>query len=128
VPEAIRVIGGMVPGGWPEVMRRNHELAVQARRILCPSLGVEPPCPEEMLGSMSAVILPRGLDRGPAGKNGLDPLHELLAGQYFIEPVIFAWGDPMKKILRVSAQLYNTEAQYILLGEVLRKIAEGTGG
>lgn len=35
VPEAIRWMGGLRPGGWPELRRRNHELTVQARKILC---------------------------------------------------------------------------------------------
>jgi isopenicillin-N epimerase len=122
VPEAIRVMGAMVDGGWPEVMRRNRDLAIAGRRVLCKSLGLAAPCPEDMLGSMSAIMLPKGMDLGPAGKSGLDPLQEMLLKNYFIEPVVFAWSQRPLKILRVSAQLYNAEPQYRLLAEVLGEI------
>ena len=40
VPAAIRCVESLVPGGWPEVMKRNHELAVEARLILVRALGL----------------------------------------------------------------------------------------
>ena len=55
---AIGFVDTLMDGGLPALMRRNHELAVQARRMLCERLGVTPLCPEEMLGSMAAVRLP----------------------------------------------------------------------
>ena len=36
VPEALRFMAGLVDGGWPEVMRRNHELALRARDLALP--------------------------------------------------------------------------------------------
>ena len=39
VPEALRVVGSLVPGGWPEVMERNRALALAARRIVGGALG-----------------------------------------------------------------------------------------
>src|SRR5207249_2883519 len=50
VPEAIRFLGGLLPGGWPELMARNRQLALEARRILCDALDAMPPAPEEMVG------------------------------------------------------------------------------
>src|SRR5438034_1142745 len=38
VPEAIRFLGGLLPGGWLELMARNRRLALEARCILCDAL------------------------------------------------------------------------------------------
>ena len=58
VGEAINFVRGLMPGGLPALMRRNHELAMLGRQILCQRLGVEPVGVESMLGSMAAVLLP----------------------------------------------------------------------
>jgi isopenicillin-N epimerase len=58
IPEAIRFMGSLLPEGWPEVMQRNHQLAIAARQVLCQALEIPPPCPEEMLGSLAVVPLP----------------------------------------------------------------------
>jgi isopenicillin-N epimerase len=43
VPKAIAYVGGLVDGGWPAVMARNHALAVDARRLLCAAAGAAVP-------------------------------------------------------------------------------------
>src|SRR5256886_2445180 len=53
VPEAIRVVGSLCPGGWPAVMKHNHVLALGARLRLGEALGRTPPCPDVMIGSRS---------------------------------------------------------------------------
>jgi isopenicillin-N epimerase len=55
VPEALRVMGSLLPGGWPEVMQRNHALALAARRILCDALAIDPPAPQELIGTLVSV-------------------------------------------------------------------------
>ncbi|HKB78984.1 MAG TPA: aminotransferase class V-fold PLP-dependent enzyme, partial [Thermoanaerobaculia bacterium] len=40
VADALRFIPSLVAGGWDEVMRRNHELAVQGRDIVAAALGI----------------------------------------------------------------------------------------
>ena len=39
--EALRFMPSIVVGGWPEVRRRNHSLALRARDILCASLRLD---------------------------------------------------------------------------------------
>ncbi|HXV37233.1 MAG TPA: aminotransferase class V-fold PLP-dependent enzyme, partial [Myxococcota bacterium] len=101
VPDAIACIGGLLAGGWTAVRERNRALAVEGRRILCEALGVEPACPEAMLGSMAAVELPASrrfpiaahATRGPV--LGRDPLHDRLLDEHRIEvPVLL---DPARK-------------------------------
>src|SRR5262245_29062990 len=38
VPEALRFMAKLLPGGWPEIMRRNRTLVLAARRVLCAAL------------------------------------------------------------------------------------------
>jgi isopenicillin-N epimerase len=123
VPESIRVIGALLPGGWPAVMERNRALALAARRLLCAALQLPPPCPDEMIGSLAAVPLP---DMAAAEvsriSNGLDPLRGRLLREHDIEVPVFPWPAPPKRLLRVSAQLYNSLPQYERLVEVLKKV------
>ena len=46
-------MGGLAPGGWPEVMARNRRLALEGRGLLCQALKIAPPCPEEFVGAMA---------------------------------------------------------------------------
>ncbi|HXX31772.1 MAG TPA: aminotransferase class V-fold PLP-dependent enzyme [Myxococcaceae bacterium] len=119
VPTALEVVGSLVPGGWPEVMARNHALAVEARRMLAAALDVPPPCPESMLGSLAAVRLPDG-DGRPRPPPGFDTLQDALLFRFGIEVPINAWPRPPHRWVRVSAQLYNAPEQYAFLGECLR--------
>ncbi len=116
IPAAIATMAELLPGGWPDVYAYNHQLALDSRQLLCQALGIEPPCPADMLGSMAAVILPEGLQ--PAGGAGdTDALHLWLFERGFDLPIMW-WNG--KRILRVSCQLYNQRAQYLRLAELLR--------
>jgi isopenicillin-N epimerase len=110
VPDAIRAVGAMVPGGWPEVMARNHRLACQGRDVLCRALGIQAPAPADLLGSLATVPLPDGPDSA---------LHEVLWTQDAIEVPVFPWPAAPRRLLRISAQLYNTIAQFEVLATVL---------
>ncbi len=119
VPEAMRFVGGLKPGGWPEVMRANRALALIARNILCDALNIRPPCPEALIGSMAAVPLPDSAGPAPAPPLFIDPLQEELVGRYNIDVPVINWPSHPKRVLRISAQLYNTEEQYTALASAL---------
>jgi isopenicillin-N epimerase len=123
VPEAIRVMSS-VSGGWPRLMNRNHALALQARRILCEALHIEAPCPDSMIGSLASFPLPDAAHTGPP-KSPLysDPLQDWLLEKHRIEVPVIPWPRPPRRLLRISAQLYNTPEQYELLGRALRENA-----
>jgi len=112
----------LVPGGWPEIRRRNRELALAARRILSEALGVKPPAPEEMIGSLVALPLPDGSPEPPVSALYADPLQEDLLTRYKIEVPIVPWPEPPRRLVRISAQLYNSEEEYQRLGEALREL------
>ena len=123
VPEALRFMGSLLPGGWPAVMAQNHDLALQSRRLLCEAWNIEPPCPEKFLGSMAAIPLPDAPDNQPP-KSPLyvSALQELLREKHRIEVPIAPWPAAPKRLLRVSVQLYNSPKQYRLLAKVVKAL------
>ncbi len=119
--EALRFIPTLVPGGWDGIMRRNHDLALQARDILCRALKIDPPAPDAMLGSMAAVPVPDGKPGDESSVFG-DPLQDELFNQFRIEVPVMPWPSPPKRLLRVSAQLYNTVDEYSKLAAALGRL------
>jgi isopenicillin-N epimerase len=121
IPEAIRFMGSLLPGGWDELRARNHALALRARSILCDALGTAPPAPASMIGSLATVPLPPG----PATELptlAVDPIMEILFERYRIEVLASVWPKPPGRVLRVSAQIYNEEPQYVRLAAALKEI------
>ena len=119
--DSLRSIASLVEGGWPEVMRRNRTLALRARDILAAHLGIAPPAPDAMIGSMAALQLPDGSADAAPSLYG-DPLQDVLLERHHIEVPIVPWPQPPKRVLRVSAHLYNNEAEYDELGRVLEAL------
>jgi isopenicillin-N epimerase len=120
VPEAIRFLGGLLPGGWDELRGRNRALAIEARRILCDTLGIDPPCPEAMLGSMASVPLEIGPSAGPPDSVPCeDPLERVLFDRHRIVVPVMRWHDPPACITRISAQAYNRREQFEALAAAL---------
>jgi isopenicillin-N epimerase len=126
VPESLRFVAALVDGGWPEVMRRNHALALQARDILCQALALPHPAPDDMLGSMAAIPLP-DTDATTAPALYGDPLQDALLFEEGIEVPIVPWPQPGNRILRVSAQLYNESSDYEKLAAALVGRLAGVG-
>jgi isopenicillin-N epimerase len=122
VPEALRFMGSLLPGGWPEVMRRNRELALAARRILCTALAIEPPAPEELIGTLVSVPLPEGKGIRTRDMLHLDPLQERLLAEHAIEVPVISWPRWPRRLVRISAQLYNSVPQYERLAAALRTL------
>ena len=120
VPKAIDYLGGLVPGGWPALMARNRALALDARRLLCAATATEPPCPEEMIGSLASVVLPDS-PTIETGWRQRDPLQARLFDGWGIEVPIMRWSASPRRLIRVSAQLYNSPGQYARLAEALGK-------
>jgi isopenicillin-N epimerase len=124
LPESFRVIAGLRPGGWPAHMAANHDLAIEARRLLHDALGTEPIAPESMIGSMASIALPNALSEDEA-----KALTTSLAVEDRIEvpavpfPVRAAKPSPIAActngFVRISAQRYNELADYERLAAAL---------
>ena len=122
VPVAIRFLGSLLPGGWPAVMARNHALASEARRLLCRTLAVSPPCPDAMIGAMAAVPLPNASENPGGSPSARDPLEMALYQQCKIEvPVTTLPASPLR-LIRISAHLYNSPSQYAHLAQALAEL------
>jgi len=121
VPEAIRWVGELLPGGWQELRERNRQLAVQARTLLCQKWDVTPPCPEELIGSIATISLPERFQaRRSSGK--IDAEQLALYDRFGIEVPLCRFGEPERRWLRVSAQIYNSPDDYEYLAEALERL------
>jgi isopenicillin-N epimerase len=119
VSDAIGYIGSMVPGGWPAVMKHNHDLCVEARELICRMLKISMPCPDRMIASMATFCLPPQAGAVPVDYKSFSPLQEILFRKYKIEIPIWNWPSPPSRLVRISAQLYNSLSQYEYLATAL---------
>jgi isopenicillin-N epimerase len=118
IPAVIEGMAKLVDGGWEAIMQHNHDLAIHGRDILCERLGIEQPCPNEMIACISTIKLPGEI---PAKEkmHEPDPLHHVLSENYNIQVPVWSWPSPEGRYLRISAQLYNSIEQYELLADAL---------
>jgi isopenicillin-N epimerase len=124
VPTAIREIESMVEGGWPEVRRRNRALVLEGRRILCGALGLQSPCPESLIGSLASIPIPDGDSGSVNDLFPFDRLQERLFKEYRIEAPVIAWPCAPRRLVRISAQLYNEVADYEALANALVELLD----
>jgi len=118
VPEAIRYMGSLLPGGWPALMAHNRSTALAARDRLAAALGVAAPAPDSMIGSLAALPIPAGFFPA-APPRTRDPLQAALFERHRLELPVFTWAALSCRILRVSAQVYNAAADYERLAQAL---------
>jgi len=101
---------------------RNRRLAIEARRAVSRALGVSLPCPDDMIGSLAAIPIADGDPPPSASPLYMDPLQDRLLQQYRIEVPIIPWPGAPKRLVRLSAQIYNCPQDYVRLGDALRSL------
>lgn len=122
VPSAIDFLEGVLPGGLPAVRAHNRALVLEGQGVLCEALGVQPPAPDSMRGSLVTLPLPASApDAPPSGR--VDPLQLALFERHRIEVPIVHWPVKGRRWVRISAQVYNDRADYERLAAGL--VAEG---
>lgn len=110
VKSAIEFMNSLLPGGWAELRANNRNKAIAARNRLCELLNVAPPCPESMIGSLATIPLHDG---------SYVELQNALFEKFNIEVPIVPFPQIPNRLVRISAQLYNTAEQYEYLGQSL---------
>jgi isopenicillin-N epimerase len=116
VPTAITAVGH-AGGGWPAIFARNHALVLALRDRLVDALGrATRLAPDDALGCM--VTVPIAL---PANVAPFALQVRLLEDGWELPIVDFAGGP----YLRLSAHLYNHEAEADLLAAKLRSLGVG---
>ncbi len=118
IPDCIAYLGGLLPGGWPGLIAANRALASKARVAICGALGVAAPAPESMLGAMASIPLPATAPGSPAQRLDRERLADWMRARG-VEPWFYDWPVGRGKLVRLSAQLYNTQAQYVRLAGLL---------
>lgn len=131
IAPTIAFLQGLVPGGLAGVMERNHALVIRGRDTICRVLGTEPAAPDALLGSLATIPLPRHpaelaarLAQRPTRYH--DALQDRLVQHWKIQVPLWSAppGSP-NRVVRISAQIYNTPEQYEYLAGALREELAG---
>jgi isopenicillin-N epimerase len=74
-----------------------------------------------MLGSLASVPLPDDASAVPPGRGvWWHPLQKALLEKHRIEVPVMVFPAPPKQLIRIAAQVYNSETEFVRLGEALR--------
>ncbi|MCU0796389.1 MAG: aminotransferase class V-fold PLP-dependent enzyme [Akkermansiaceae bacterium] len=119
VPDTLRFMESLVPAGWAGIRDSNRRFLLEARQYLMDVLEVPSPCSEDLLGSMSTLPFPRGLEASQAAD-----LRRQLRDDHAIE--IQTLEREGKAWFRISRQLYNGMADYEALAAAIRKLRPGS--
>jgi isopenicillin-N epimerase len=126
VEKTIDYMARLHPQGWPGICERNHALALQVRDIFVDKLGIDKPCPDEMIGAM--FTLPLGALELPSEIDAL-PAHLRVAKLTQERAGVSAYAFPHEGhyLLRVSAHLYNEARDYEMLADAVADIVRDYG-
>lgn len=127
-----------LPQSWAAVMRHNRDLCLRGRDLVCRAIGVEPSAAtahDSLLGPLATIALP---ERPPEVSARLaarpsayhDALQDTLLDRHGIQVPVWSVAHPSgtwplpgnakgRRVIRLSAQLYNTIDQYEHLAEAL---------
>jgi isopenicillin-N epimerase len=122
LPELIKYMDGLVPGGWPGILFHNRELAIKGRTLLCREWGVPAPAPESMIASLAAVpITERTAQEAARPTRYHDSLQDRLIANWRVQaPVVVFPSGGYKRMIRIAAQLYNSIEQVEYLSRAVK--------
>lgn len=108
VPEALAFVDAL---GLDAIRAHNDALAAWAAQTLADRWGVVLPAPASMRAAMATLPLP-----GDVPAERVDALHDALRARG-LEVMLVPFDG--RAWIRISAQVYNTEAEYLRLGEAV---------
>ncbi|MCX6282361.1 MAG: aminotransferase class V-fold PLP-dependent enzyme [Bacteroidetes bacterium] len=121
VPDSIEYMASLMPGGWDAIMKRNHDVCIEARDLFCRDLGLKPSCPEEMNAGMSTMELPLMGNIHPPAYKDADDIQNQMYTKYNLELPLWYWSDPPRRTTRISVQLYNSPEQFRYAAGILKE-------
>jgi isopenicillin-N epimerase len=116
VPAALGFFGR---AGWQAVREHNNDLARRGAELVADRIGTSAPSPDGLAASMRLVALPE-----PLAETEARALERRLLDQYRVVVPVTDHGG--WRWLRLSAQLYNTIADYERLADALAAIGIAT--
>ncbi|MBA4027963.1 MAG: aminotransferase [Planctomyces sp.] len=128
-PACVPFVSGLLPGGLPAMRDHNCALALRGRDILAAAIGAEPPAPDAMLPFMASLPLPahspdREARLAARPTRYADALQDRLVHHWGVQVPV--WRMPAltprpARLIRISAQVYNTLDQYHYLAHALSR-------
>jgi len=119
--DSIDYMASLIPGGWDAVMKRNHDICIQARDIFCFELGLTPSCPDGMNAGMSTIELPDLGEINPPDYKNVDAIQNRIFREYNLELPLWYWSQPPRRTTRISVQLYNSLEQFSYAAGILKQ-------
>ncbi|MFN8366199.1 MAG: aminotransferase class V-fold PLP-dependent enzyme [Candidatus Kapaibacterium sp.] len=104
--------------GGAELRAYNHALTLQARNELLRAVPQQLPAPDDMLGSLAAIVLPVELEEQGDPIKQTTAMHDVLWDKHNIEVPIFPLSG--KILLRVAVQCFNELPEYQHCASVLQ--------
>ena len=111
IPEALRFLSSLNPGGMEGLMASHRAMALEARRTLNAALSESSLCPDSMISSLAAVALPEGPPWRARSPLDMPPLVNWLYEERGIQVPVTRWPKG-PRLLRVSAHAYNEPSDY----------------
>ena len=115
LPNAIELLGGWL-GSWDALRTNLNQRAKRGQQLILARLGLSAPAPASMTGHLAVIAMPGRSEVGPFRQ---DPLHAWLYDEHRIEVPVTPWRNPDLRLLRISAHLYNDDADYQRLADAL---------
>jgi len=122
IPFALEFLNKLFPGGINGLMKRNKELVFKSAFMICDEFKIEMPYPYNMTGSIYGFPFFSDVNFTPYRVNLRSPVQETLFNDFNIEVIVSYWKKPPERLLRISAQAYNSFEQYEYLLSSLKKI------
>ncbi|KAI1267892.1 selenocysteine lyase [Xylariaceae sp. FL1019] len=121
MPKIIDFLDTALPGGHAAMVKRNHDLAVEARTRVLEILGIAKPCPDDMIANMVTFPLP---DSVLPNALGILPICKNLWERERAEIQCYHWPAYPKRIFRFSVQLHNSLEQFLWLASKIKEELE----
>ncbi|HHN78398.1 MAG TPA: aminotransferase class V-fold PLP-dependent enzyme [Phycisphaerales bacterium] len=140
VADAVGALPEIAGTDWPGIIRANRDLVLRGRDILVERLGLDRPYADGLIGPMAALELPRVAEglRGRLASRPTayaDALQDALVERHGVQVPVWRSSDQLggqefdgRRTIRISAQLYNSEAQYTYLADALAAELEAERG